>query len=144
MSIASHEAHQICRPYIGSEHLLLGILRDEGNVAAKALHAVGINFDGARSEMLRHISVLVGADPTDDRVALTFTPRAAKVLAAARRAAARRAAARRGEAHVAPEHLLLGIIADGQGLAARILRELGVDLGAVAKGVESLMPGQGT
>jgi ATP-dependent Clp protease ATP-binding subunit ClpC len=80
-----------------------------------------------------------GADPTDDRVALTFTPRAAKVLAAARRAAARR-----GEAHVAPEHLLLGTIADGQGLAARILRELGVDLGAVAKGVESLMPGHGT
>jgi ATP-dependent Clp protease ATP-binding subunit ClpC len=48
VSIANHEAHQICWPYIGSEHLLLGMLRDEGNVAAKALHAVGINFEALR------------------------------------------------------------------------------------------------
>jgi hypothetical protein len=134
VSIANHEAHQICWPHIGSEHLLLGMLGEEHDLAARALSAVGVDIEAVRREMLRHITVVAGADPTDDQIALAFTPAAAKVVRGARRQASRRR-----EALVGPEHFLLAIIDNGTGLAWRILSELKVDLEELAKRSENLI-----
>jgi ATP-dependent Clp protease ATP-binding subunit ClpA len=133
VSIANHEAHQICWPHIGSEHLLLGMLGEEHNLAARALSAVGVDMEAVRREMFRHITVVDGASPTDDQIALPFTPAAAKVVQRARRQASRR-----GEALIGPEHFLLAIIDNETGLARRILSELKVDLEELTNRIEEL------
>jgi Clp amino terminal domain, pathogenicity island component len=133
VSIANQEAHQICWPYIGSEHLLLGILREDENLAARVLSAVGVDLEAARGQMFRHISFVEGAEPTDDRLALPFTLVAANVVLGARRRASQH-----GESLVGPEHLLLAMI-DNEGLARLMLHELGVDLEEVAWRLKSLI-----
>jgi Clp amino terminal domain, pathogenicity island component len=134
VALANHEAHQVCWPCIGSEHLLLGLLHEDENLGARALSAVGVQLEAARGEMLRRITYVEGADPTDDRIALPFTPEAENVVQGARRQASRH-----GQGFVWPEHLLLAIIENGTGLAWTILRALGVEFEDLSMRIENLI-----
>ena len=132
VAFADDEARAIGWNHIGSEHLLLGMLRERKGTAACALASAGIDIEAARVEMFRHISAAGGR--TQGRVWLDFTPRAREVLEAAARDADGR-----GDGQISPGHVLLGMIAVGDGLGIRILQELGVDVRQVGLRAEGLL-----
>lgn len=129
ISIANGEAADLNHSYIGTEHMLLGLLREGGGVAFKALDALGVTYDGARST----VEELIGLGANTSRH-MAFTPRAKKVIELALREALTL-----GHNYVGTEHLLLGIVREGEGVAMQVLAKAGVDHSAVRSKVLELL-----
>lgn len=115
---AEREAHGFNHNYIGTEHLLLGLLAVEDGLAATVLASLGVQADTVRAAIVDHIGR--GAAPHADRCRLT--PRSEQIIELARNEARKL-----GHASVGTEHLLLGLVRDGEGVAADILGDLGID-----------------
>lgn len=118
MARAQDEAAALHHNYIGTEHLLLGLLRGEHGLAARLLTAVGADLARVR----RSIEALVGRGEETQPAPLPVTPRVKRVLELARQEAKRL-----HSTHIRSEHVLLGLAREGGGLAARLLAELGVN-----------------
>ena len=117
--LAQQEALALNHNYIGTEHILLGLLREEDGGAARVLETLGVGVEEVREQVSRIVGF--GDDvPTTGQI--PFTPRAKKVLELALREALSL-----GHNHVGTEHLLLGLARENEGVASRILLDLGVD-----------------
>lgn len=116
--LAQDEARRFDHNYLGTEHILLGLLREEQGVAAKALTSMGVSL-GRTRERVREL-IGEGTEPAGGRV--PFTPRAKKALELSLREA--RAL---GHDYVGTEHILLGLVREGDGVAARMLEGMGID-----------------
>jgi ATP-dependent Clp protease ATP-binding subunit ClpC len=128
--LAQEEARLLNHNFMGTEHLLLGLLHEGDGVAAQALERSGITLEGARSEVEATIGVaadLPGGSPP-------FTPRAKKVLELSLRESMQM-----GQGHIGTEHLLLGLIREGEGVASTVILSLGVGLGELRQEVIDLM-----
>jgi ATP-dependent Clp protease ATP-binding subunit ClpC len=112
--LAQEEARALDHHYIGTEHILLGVIRGGDGVAAETLGALGVLLEPARDQVVKIIGR--GEEPAGD---LPFTPRAKKVLELSRGEAGEL-----GASDVGPEHLLLGIVREGEGVAAQVLTRL--------------------
>lgn len=117
--LAQEEARELQHNYIGTEHLLLGLLREEEGLAARVLESLDITIERARAQVAR----LVGAEAEGTEGQVPFTPRAKKVLELALRESKDL-----GHTYIGTEHILLGIIREKDGVAARILRDFDADL----------------
>ena len=114
--LAQEEARMLDHDYIGTEHILLGLTREGGGVAARALESAGVSLDAAR----RQVEEIIGPGGKAPAGHIPFTPRAKKVIELSQREALRL-----GCSHVATEHVLLGLIREGNGVAAQVLTRLG-------------------
>ena len=117
--LAQEEARKLNHNYIGTEHLLLGLIQEGDGVAAKALAAVQIDIEGIRSQVVD----VIGRGSSSPSGHIPFTPRAKKVLELSLREALQL-----GHNYIGTEHILLGLIREGEGVAAKVLVKLGVDL----------------
>src|ERR1051326_4128763 len=116
--LAQDEARELKHEYIGTEHLLLGLLRERESVAARALAGLGVTLDEVRERVQ-------AASPAGERSPagqIPFTPRAKRTLELSLREALAH-----GHNHIGTEHVLLGLSRDEDGIAVQILRELGTD-----------------
>jgi len=116
--------------YIGTEHILLGLLREDEGVAAKALTTLGVSLEAVR----RDVGEIVGQGSEVPRGHIPFTPRAKKVLELSLREALQL-----GHNYIGTEHILLGLIREGEGVAAQVLQKLGADLNRVRQTVVRLL-----
>jgi ATP-dependent Clp protease ATP-binding subunit ClpA len=128
--LAQEEARGLQHNYIGTEHLLLGLLGEPGGVAAQALNRCGLTLESAREE----VKGIIGIGKATVSGHIPFTPRAKKTLELALREAVRLR-----HAYIGTEHILLGVIREGDGVAAQIIRGH-ADLMAVRAGVLDLLP----
>ena len=128
--LAQEEARLLNHSFIGTEHILLGLVSEREGVAAKVLESLGITLTAVRKEVRDSIgavaSVPTGSPP--------FTPRAKKVLELALREALQL-----GHSYIGTEHLLLGLVCEGEGVAAQVLQSLGADLQRVRREVIRLL-----
>ena len=129
LTVAQEEAARSHHSYIGTEHILLGLLRAEDGVAAKVLNGVGIEIGGVR----RSIDSLLGRNERIIIQQIIPTSRVKKVLELAFEEARRM-----GNTHVGTEHLLLGLLDEGEGIAAHVLIDLGANLERVRGEIERL------
>jgi ATP-dependent Clp protease ATP-binding subunit ClpC len=127
---AQEEARDLDHAFIGTEHLLLGLIREGDGVAAQALEASGITYDAVRSRVTR----LTELGATSFSGSPPFTPRAKKVMEMSLREAMRL-----GHSYIGTEHLLLGLVRQVNGTAFRILKDLGVEVSAVQEQVVRLI-----
>jgi ATP-dependent Clp protease ATP-binding subunit ClpC len=131
--LAQAEARMLNHDYIGTEHVLLGLIHEGEGVAAKALESLGISLETVRSGVEEIIGR--GNDaPTGAHI--PFTPRAKKVLELSLREALQL-----GHNYIGTEHILLGLIREGEGVAAQVLQRLGADLTRVRRRVIELLGG---
>ena len=130
---AQDEARDLNHAFIGTEHLLLGLIRESDGIAAKTLGAVGVAYDAVRKKVDEISDPKAGSLPG----APPFTPRTKKVLELSLREALQL-----GHNYIGTEHLLLGLVREGSGVATQILRELGVDLTHVHEKVMEMIAGQ--
>jgi ATP-dependent Clp protease ATP-binding subunit ClpC len=126
---AQEEAKALDHNFIGTEHLLLGLLREGEGVAAQALGSLGITLEASRSQLRQIVSP--GESPVTDLP--PFTPRAKKVLELSMRESVAL-----GHRYIGPEHILLGLMREGEGVAAQMLVESGVALSEVRQRVIDL------
>ncbi|MFH1406762.1 MAG: ATP-dependent Clp protease ATP-binding subunit [Candidatus Omnitrophota bacterium] len=133
--LAKEEAKRFNHDYIGTEHLLLGLIREGEGVAAAVLQNLGLTAEAIRMEMEKLVQP---GPPTAITGDIPFTPRAKKVIELAMDEARSM-----GHNYVGTEHLLLGLIREGEGVAAQVLQNLGLDLGRVREEVMELL-GSGT
>ena len=119
LSLAQEEAQRFQHNYIGTEHLLLGIIREGEGVAAKVLRNLGVDLDRARSS----VESILGRGNRVVTGELGLTPRAKKVIELAVDEARRL-----NHHYIGTEHLLLGLVREGEGIAAGVLESLGVNL----------------
>ncbi|MBD0348927.1 MAG: hypothetical protein ICV59_07225 [Thermoleophilia bacterium] len=136
VALAQEEAQDVFRhDYIGTEHLLLGLLRAEAGGAAHALTALGVTLERARDELTRAVGEGRHVECSRGRRGrqIPFTPRAKRVLEQALREARSRRHGRIGT-----EHVLLALVGDEEGLAAQMLAELGATPAAVTEQVEQI------
>ena len=126
---SQEEARSLHHGYVGTEHLLLGLLRQGDGVAARALRAAGVSAEAARREVLD----IIGRGQQVPRGHIPFTPRAKKVLQLSLREARQL-----DHLYIGTEHLLLGLLREGQGVAAQILSRLGADADTVREHVAEL------
>jgi hypothetical protein len=131
--LAQEEARLLNHSFIGTEHILLGLIHEGDGVAAKALRTFGISLEAVR-EKVEETIVVSGAAPMAPP---PFTPRAKKVLELSLREALQL-----GHHSIGTEHLLLGLVREGEGVAATLLISLGADLGRVRQEVVKLMSGE--
>ena len=129
---AQEEARMLNQNYIGTEHLLLGLIREEDGIAYKALTNLGINLVDVRLQ----VEDLIGKGVSTQVGHIPFTPRAKKVLELSLREALQL-----GHNYIGTEHILLGLIREGEGVAARVLLSLGADLEKVRNQVIQLLSG---
>jgi ATP-dependent Clp protease ATP-binding subunit ClpC len=130
--MAQDEARALNHNYIGTEHLLLGLLRIEEGVAARALASLRIELEAARGQVAR----LIGHGEEVPTGQIPFTPRAKKVLELSLREAVGL-----GHNHIGTEHILLGIVRENEGVAAQILVEFDADAEKVREAVASAIGG---
>ncbi|SJM69800.1 ATP-dependent Clp protease, ATP-binding subunit ClpC / Negative regulator of genetic competence clcC/mecB [Corynebacterium glutamicum] len=130
--LAQEEARMLNHNYIGTEHILLGLIHEGEGVAAKALESMGISLDAVRQEVEEIIGQ--GSQPTTGHI--PFTPRAKKVLELSLREGLQM-----GHKYIGTEFLLLGLIREGEGVAAQVLVKLGADLPRVRQQVIQLLSG---
>jgi ATP-dependent Clp protease ATP-binding subunit ClpA len=130
--LAQEEARRLNHNYIGTEHLLLGLIGEGQGVAAQALESLGIRLAAVRQQ----VEAIIGRGQQAPSGHIPFTPRAKKVLELARREADAL-----GHHYVGTEHILLGLIREGDGVAAQVLVALGADLNRVRQQVIQLLPG---
>ncbi len=116
--LAQEEARNLRHNYIGTEHMLLGLLRESDGVAARVLGSLEVNLEEVRAEVTR----IVGEGDSESQGQIPFTPRAKKVLELALREALSL-----GHNYIGTEHILLGLVRESEGVAARILNDLDVD-----------------
>jgi len=128
--LAQEEATMLGHNYIGTEHILLGLIHEDEGVAAKALESLGISLQAVRQQVEEVIGQ--GQQPLSGH--FPFTPRANKVLELALREAQQL-----GHNYIGTEHILLGLIREGEGVAAQILVKLGADLDRVRQQVIQLL-----
>ncbi|MEA2902371.1 MAG: ATP-dependent Clp protease ATP-binding subunit ClpC [Actinomycetota bacterium] len=130
--LAQEEARLLHHNYIGTEHILLGLVHDGDGVAGKALEQLGISLVAVRSQ----VEKIIGQGGSSPSGHIPFTPRARKVLQLSQREALQL-----GHNYIGTEHLLLGLIREGQGVAAQVLVRLGADLSRVRQQVIQLLSG---
>jgi ATP-dependent Clp protease ATP-binding subunit ClpC len=130
--LAQEEAKLLNHNYIGTEHILLGLIHEGEGVAAKALEALGISLDGVREQ----VQEIIGQGQQAPTGHIPFTPRAKKVLELSLREALQL-----GHSYIGTEHLLLGLIREGEGVAAQVLTKLGADTNKVRQQVIQLLSG---
>ena len=130
--LAQEEARMLNHNYIGTEHILLGLVRERDGVAAKALDSLNIRLDAVR----REVEEIIGQGQAAPTGHIPFTPRAKKVLELSLREALQL-----GHNYIGTEHILLGLIREGEGVAAQVLQKLGADLNRVRQTVIQLLAG---
>ena len=130
--LAQEEARMLNHNYIGTEHILLGLIHEGEGVAAKALEALGISLEGVRAQ----VEEIIGQGQQAPSGHIPFTPRAKKVLELSLREALQL-----GHNYIGTEHILLGLIREGEGVAAQVLVKLGADLNRVRQQVIQLLSG---
>src|SRR5881396_3515532 len=133
--LAQEEARMLSHNYIGTEHLLLGLLREGEGVAAKALESLGISLEAVRAQ----VEELIGHGRSTPAGPIPFTPRAKKALALSLREALQL-----GHNYIGTEHILLGLAREGEGVAAQVLVKLGANLNTVRQQVIQLLSGYGS
>ncbi|MBV8965464.1 MAG: NDP-hexose 4-ketoreductase, partial [Mycobacteriaceae bacterium] len=131
--LAQEEARMLNHNYIGTEHILLGLIHEGEGVAAKSLESLGISLEGVRSQ----VEEIIGQGQQAPSGHIPFTPRAKKVLELSLREALQL-----GHNYIGTEHILLGLIHEGEGVAAKSLESLGISLEGVRSQVEEII-GQG-
>jgi ATP-dependent Clp protease ATP-binding subunit ClpC len=130
--LAQEEARMLNHNYIGTEHILLGLIHEGEGVAAKALESLGISLEAVRSQ----VEEIIGQGTAAPTGHIPFTPRAKKVLELSLREALQL-----GHNYIGTEHILLGLIREGEGVAAQVLQKLGADLNRVRQQVIQLLQG---
>src|ERR671938_569598 len=130
--LAQEEARLLNHNYIGTEHILLGLIHEGEGVAAKALESLGISLEAVRAQ----VEEIIGQGQQAPSGHIPFTPRAKKVLELSLREALQL-----GHSYIGTEHILLGLIREGEGVAAQVLQKLGADLNRVRQQVIQLLSG---
>jgi ATP-dependent Clp protease ATP-binding subunit ClpC len=130
--LAQEEARLLNHNYIGTEHILLGLIHEGEGVAAKALESLGISLEAVRNQ----VEEIIGQGGSSPSGHIPFTPRAKKVLELSLREALQL-----GHNYIGTEHILLGLIREGEGVAAQVLVKLGADLSRVRQQVIQLLSG---
>jgi ATP-dependent Clp protease ATP-binding subunit ClpC len=130
--LAQDEARALKHNYIGTEHLLLGLLREEEGLGARVLESLGVSLEEVRAQVAK----IVGQGDQVTTGEIPFTPRAKKVLELALREALSL-----GHNYIGTEHILLAIVREGKGVAARILFNLGADADRVRGEIRRLLGG---
>jgi ATP-dependent Clp protease ATP-binding subunit ClpA len=130
--LAQEEARLLNHNYVGTEHLLLGLIHEAEGVAAKALELLGIRLEVVRAQ----VEQIVGRGQRAPTGHIPFTPRAKKVLELSLREAKQL-----GHNYIGTEHILLGLIREGEGVAAHVLVKLGADLSRARGQVIGLLSG---
>ncbi len=133
--LAQDEARLLNHSFIGTEHILLGLIREGEGVAAKVLEAMGVSLEAVREK----VEETIGMPGTGTSSSPPFTPRAKKVLELSLREALQL-----GHNYIGTEHMLLGLVREGEGVAAQVLTQLGAELPAVRQQVIQLMNGAST
>src|SRR5215216_5568616 len=130
--LAQEEARMLSHNYIGTEHILLGLIHEGEGVAAKALESLDISLEAVRAQ----VEEIIGQGQQAPSGHIPFTPRAKKVLELSLREALQL-----GHNYIGTEHILLGLIREGEGVAAQVLVKLGADLNRVRQQVIQLLSG---
>jgi ATP-dependent Clp protease ATP-binding subunit ClpC len=130
--LAQEEARMLNHNYIGTEHILLGLIHEGEGVAAKALESLGISLDAVRQQ----VEEIIGQGQQAPSGHIPFTPRAKKVLELGLRESLQL-----GHNHIGTEHILLGLLREGEGVAAQVMVRLGADLNRVRREVIRLVSG---
>ncbi|NBU16059.1 MAG: NDP-hexose 4-ketoreductase, partial [Actinobacteria bacterium] len=130
--LAQEEARKLNHSYIGTEHILLGLISEGEGVAAKALDSLSISLDAVRAQ----VEEIIGQGGSSPSGHIPFTPRAKKVLELSLREALQL-----GHNYIGTEHILLGLLREGEGVATQVLVKLGADLGRVRQQVIQLLSG---
>ncbi|MCL2796429.1 MAG: AAA family ATPase, partial [Microbacteriaceae bacterium] len=130
--LAQEEARMLSHNYIGTEHILLGLIHEGEGVAAKALESLDISLEAVRAQ----VEEIIGQGQQAPSGHIPFTPRAKKVLELSLREALQL-----GHSYIGTEHILLGLIREGEGVAAQVLQKLGADLNRVRQQVIQLLSG---
>jgi ATP-dependent Clp protease ATP-binding subunit ClpA len=130
--LAQEEARLLNHNYIGTEHLLLGLAHEGQGVAATALESLGISLEAVRAQ----VEEIIGQGQSAPTGHVPFTPRAKKVLELSLREAKQL-----GHNYIGTEHILLGLVREGEGVAAQVLIRLGGDLSRVRQQVVQLLSG---
>ena len=128
--LAQEEARRLGHNFVGTEQVLLGLIGEGTGVAAKTLKSMGVNLKDARTE----VEKIIGRGSGFVAVEIPFTPRAKRVLELSWDEARQL-----GHNYIGTEHLLLGLIREGEGVAARVLENLGVDLNKVRSNVVKML-----
>jgi GNAT superfamily N-acetyltransferase len=131
--LAQEEARMLNHSYVGTEHILLGLIHEGDGVAAKALESLGISLEAVRQQ----IEEIIGQGQEMPSGHLPFTPRAKKVLELSLRESLQL-----GHDYIGTEHILLGLLREGDGVAPQVLVKLGTDLNRVRQRVIQLISGQ--
>ncbi len=129
---AQEEARMLNQNYIGTEHLLLGLIREEEGIAARAIKSLNISLEDVRTQ----VEEIIGRGTSTPSAHIPFTPRAKKVLELSLRESLQL-----GHNYIGTEHILLGLIREGEGIAARVMINLGGDLDKVRNQVIELLSG---
>ncbi len=132
--LAQEEARTLKHNYIGTEHILLGLLREEEGLAARVLESLEITVEEVRSQVIR----IVGAGEEVTSGQIPFTPRAKKVLELALREALSL-----GHNYIGTEHILLGLVRENEGVAARILADFDADSEKIRNEIIRMLSGPG-
>ena len=130
--LAQEEARMLNHNYIGTEHILLGLIHEGEGVASKALEGLDIRLEAVRER----VQEIIGQGQQAPTGHIPFTPRAKKVLELSLREALQL-----GHNYIGTEHILLGLIREGEGVAAQVLVKLGADLSRVRQQVIQLLSG---
>jgi ATP-dependent Clp protease ATP-binding subunit ClpC len=130
--LAQEEARMLNHNYIGTEHILLGLLHEGEGVAARALESLGISREAVRQQ----VEEIIGQGQQAPAGHIPFTPRAKRVLELSLRESLQL-----GHQYIGTEHILLGLIREGEGVAAQVLVRLGADLNRVRQQVIQLLHG---
>src|SRR6195256_386933 len=130
--LAQEEARLLNHNYIGTEHILLGLIHEGDGIAAKALESLGVSLEAVRAQ----VEEIIGQGQQAPSGHIPFTPRAKKVLELSLREALQL-----GHNYIGTEHILLGLIREGEGVAAQVLVKLGADLNRVRQQVIQLLHG---
>src|SRR5918992_937112 len=144
--LAQEEARALNHGYIGTEHVLLGLIREGKGVAAKALESLGISLEAVRRQVEEvvgngqavrlRVEEIIGQGRTAPTGHIPFTPRVKKVLELSLREALKL-----GHTYIGTEHILLGLIREGEGVAAQVLQKLRADFDRVRQTVLQLLSG---
>ena len=132
--LAQEEARLLNHNYIGTEHILLGLIHEHEGVAAKALESLDISLESVRAQ----VEEIIGRGGITPSGHIPFTPRAKKVLELSLRESLQL-----GHNYIGTEHILLGLLREGEGVAAQVLIKLGADLDRVREQVVQLLVAQG-
>src|SRR5919205_988479 len=128
--LAQEEARMLSHNYIGTEHILLGLIHEGEGVAAKALESLDISLEAVRAQ----VEEIIGQGQQAPSGHIPFTPRAKKVLELSLREALQL-----GHSYIGTEHILLGLIREGEGVGAQVLQKLGADLNRVRQRVIQIL-----